>query len=100
MELTICTLLCYPRPSQHLNSLYGILDYETVQFHDYNVLQEPATSTYRVDENDEVPLFNCASHHEDIQGRWIWMVYLYVREESLVSIGLEAGFIPQPVWTY
>jgi len=22
-----------------------ILDYETVQFHDYNVLQEPATST-------------------------------------------------------
>ena len=58
MELTICTLLCYQRSSQQLNSLFWILDYETVQFHDYNVLQEPATSTYRVDENDEVPLLN------------------------------------------
>jgi hypothetical protein len=66
MELTICTLLCYPKSSQQLN-LFWILDYETVQFHDYSVLQEPATSTYRVDEN-EVPLLNYASRHEDIQG--------------------------------
>ena len=58
MELTMCTPLCYPRSSQQLNSLFWILDYETVQFRDYNVLQEPATSTYRVDENDEVPLLN------------------------------------------
>lgn len=54
----MCTPLCYPRSSQQLNSLFWILDYETVQFRDYNVLQEPATSTYRVDENDEVPLLN------------------------------------------
>jgi hypothetical protein len=58
MELTIYTLLCYPRSSQQLNPLFWILDYETAQFRDYNVLQEQATSTYRVDENDKVPLLN------------------------------------------
>ena len=40
-----------------------------MQFCDYSVLQEPATSTYRVDENDEVPLLNEAPCHEDIRGR-------------------------------